>query len=131
MFKRLRESFKPSGFESLMGLAIAGIIVGFAIYQFMGHLAHNRDNQRRHTVASIQEDVRLFYASHGYYPVTLSQLSNPPTATGYAYSAFRAGTEVSPNSTTNCNDRQIRCVNYVIYTNQMEKADNPYFVRSY
>lgn len=132
MLKRKRGEVGLSSFENLMALAIIGIIIGFAIYLLLGHQARQRDDQRRLAVAAIQHQVRLYFASHGDYPASLSQVTNLPNFSGdYVYAAFKPGAVVSPNSTTNCDDRYMACVNYVIYTDRMEKADNPYFVRSY
>ncbi len=126
--------------------AILMIVAGLLLSQINAIGQRHRDNERRDDIAALQIGVAGFYAVHGYYPANLGEVKSlsadncrGPRSHGncqspdYSYKAFRAGTSVNPVTAANCTNKKPAtiCAGYVIYTNSMERGNNPYSVSSY
>jgi Tfp pilus assembly protein FimT len=140
--KQLQTVFTPV--ELLMTIFIAAILIGLAFSKFTDWRSKARDNERRHDMATIQYQVARHYALHGNYPRSLAEIKDlaaeacqAPRGQGscskpdYGYIAFREDIKPAIDRRSNCNNKTFDCAGYIIYTQAMEKANNPYSLSSY
>ena len=111
-----------------------------------GVFAKGRDSERKADLREIKSKAAEYYASYGYYPVRLSDMSDLPaenckapggsgtcSSPDYTYKAFKSGTATATSSTADCDNATNYCATYIVYTptsgaGAMEKISNPFSI---
>lgn len=129
--------------ERLMVLVVAGLFAVLLISQYSHIRQRNHDQARKADLYNLQLAVQRHYALNGYYPSSLAdtpgvlpQYCQDPVAGGdctspaYGYIAFSSDTKPAFGKTSDCNNKKVFCMGYVLFSNHMEGLTNPFVISS-
>lgn len=129
--------------ERMMILVVSVLIFALLAVQYANLKAHNRDDQRKSDLYSLQLAVQKYFAINGQYPVGLGQLSGIPTEAcqdpsgsgdcltpDYGYLAFGGNNRPTELTPTSCDGKKILCNSYALFSSRMETIRNPFILTS-